>query len=387
MQRRGYAVTAAADGPEALRCIADRAFDVVLLDVVMPGMGGLEVLEQIRLTRTPADLPVIMATANDQSEDIVKAFERGANDYVTKPLDFPVVLARVRTQISLKHSVQQILQLEHRLSERNKELEAANEQLLRAAARTRRELQTAAKVQESLLPKSIPETPGLKFAWAYRPCQQLAGDSLNVCPFGDGRVGVYVLDVAGHGVSASLLAVAATRLLSAHDPDSILLSTTGAEAGKWPASPVAVATRLDERFQWNPATEQFITIFYALVDPNARELTYVSAGHPGAIRLGRSKQPIVLDVSGMPIGFGETYEQRSVRLERGDRVYLYSDGVLETMNDSGQQFGRDRLIKGLERGLALDLEESVASLVEEIDAWCSGEAARDDVSLLGFECL
>src|SRR5439155_7747186 len=124
----------------------------------------------------------------------------------------------------------------------------------------RRELALAARVQESLLPKSAPHVPGLEFAWAFRPCRELAGDSLNVCPFDDGRVGVYVLDVAGHGVSAALLAVAATRLLSARDPDSILLDHPAVldAAARTPSSPATVATRLDQRFGWNPDTDQFV---------------------------------------------------------------------------------------------------------------------------------
>lgn len=386
LARHGYALTSAADGTEALRLIGARPFDLVLLDVMMPGMSGLEVLEHIRRDRSPADLPVIMATARDQSEEIVHALGLGANDYVTKPLDFPVVLARVRTQVSLKRSVGQIRELERRLNERNAELEATNAALVRAAQRTRTELETAAKVQAALLPTSLPDTPGLTFAWAFRPCQELAGDSLNVCRFDDGRVGAYVLDVSGHGVGASLLAVAATRLLSAHDPDSVLVMGAGDDGIRRPAPPATVATRLNERFGWNPATGQFITMFYAIVDAATRELTYVSAGHPGAIRLGRSVAASILDVSGMLIGLGDTYEQQVVQLDAGDRVYLYTDGVVEAMSPEGQQFGKARLIQSVQRHLDVPLHDSVTALVGELQAWGGGLPAQDDVSVLAFEC-
>ena len=94
--RRGYATTPAADGPEALRLLGERAFDLVLLDVMMPGMSGLEVLERIRRDRSPSDLPVIMATAQDQSEDIVRALSLGASDYVTKPFSPLGLIAKVQ---------------------------------------------------------------------------------------------------------------------------------------------------------------------------------------------------------------------------------------------------------------------------------------------------
>jgi len=388
LERRGYAVATAEDGPAALRLLAQRPFDLVLLDVMMPGMNGLEVLQRLRQDHAAADLPVIMATAQDQSEDVIKALSLGANDYVTKPLDFGVVLARVRTHLTLKQSVEQIRDLERRLSARNRELETANARLVDAAEQARRELELAARVQVSLLPKAPPQVPGLKFAWAFKPCQQLAGDSLNICPFDDGRVGFYVLDVAGHGVSAALLAVAAARLLSPRDPDSIVVEPAGdgAARGRTPSTPSAVATRLDQRFGWNPETEQFLTIFYAVIDPATRQLSYTSAGHPGAIRVGPDSPATILDAGGMPIGLGGAYETQATSLRPGDRLYLYSDGLTEAMNPMGQQLGRDRLIQILTSMSSVELSQAVTRTMSALDAWTGGANSRDDVSILVMEC-
>ncbi len=184
-----------------------------------------------------------MATAKDQSEDVVKALNLGANDYVTKPLDFAVLMARVQTQLLVKRSVQQVLDLERRLLQRNAELERVNTELTAANARINADLVAAAKIQESYLPTKLPVVPGYTFAWTYEPCEHLAGDFLNVCPLGGDHYGLYVLDVSGHGVAASLLAVAAARALSpAPDPDSILISSITAAAhpgrrGGRPAEP------------------------------------------------------------------------------------------------------------------------------------------------------
>jgi class 3 adenylate cyclase/CheY-like chemotaxis protein len=118
--RRGFGVETAESGEAALRALGERSFDLVLLDVVMPGMSGLEVLRRIRQTKTMAELPVIMATARDGSRDVVHALESGANDYVTKPIDMPVLLARANTQLALKDANERAIDLTVRLEQRNR---------------------------------------------------------------------------------------------------------------------------------------------------------------------------------------------------------------------------------------------------------------------------
>ena len=387
LQRRGYQVAVAVDGPDALAHIEQHAaLDLVLLDVMMPGMSGLEVLQRVREAHSSTRLPIIMATAKDQSTDVVKAFELGANDYVIKPLDFAVVLARVQTHLTMKRSVEQIIELEQRLNERNLQLEDANHQLRDAATRAQHELNAAAKIQETFLPQSLPLYDGVQFAWTFKPCQELAGDSLNVCPLDDEHVGLYVLDVTGHGVAASLTAVSANRALSpASDPQSMLVQRTLGSRAVQPVPPSEVAERLTRKFAWNDATAQFLTCFYAVLNAKTRTLTYTSAGHPGAVRVAADGATTLLDGTGLPIGLGEHYEQHSVELIPGDRVYLYSDGVTETMNPTLTLFGNDNLYQALATARPQTLQDSIAALVQTIDTWRGDTPARDDVSILALE--
>jgi sigma-B regulation protein RsbU (phosphoserine phosphatase) len=385
LARHGYTVIAAESGTAALEYMERQSFDLVLLDVMMPGMSGLEVLERVRRTRSPTQLPIIMATAKDASEDVVSALENGANDYVTKPLDFAVVLARVKTQLLLKRSVDRVVDLERHLTARNVELERANVKLEGHAALRKLELEAAARIQKTFLPLASPKVEGAEFAWLFEPCQELAGDALNILQLDADHVAFYVLDVSGHGVAASLLAVAATRLLSSiGHGDSIVMRTHGGVS--LPVSPAEVAGALNERFTWNPETGQYMTLFYAVLNVKTKELTYVSAGHPGAIQIVRGKEAGTLEGTGQPIGVGEAYEQHVIQLMREDRIYLYSDGVTEAMNPLQELYGEYRLMSLLQSGRHEDLAGSVAALQVELREWHGGGAAKDDISVLGMEC-
>jgi sigma-B regulation protein RsbU (phosphoserine phosphatase) len=371
-----------ADDPEFRDPIArsTKCTRLILLDVMMPGLDGLEVLRIIRQGHSATQLPVIMATGKGETEDIVKALELGASDYVTKPLDFAVVLARVRTQLALKRSVEQVMELEARLSVRNRELEGSN-------ARMRRDLEAAAKIQAAFLPKSLPSMPGLNFAWAFHPCESLAGDFLNVCALDPENVGLYLLDVSGHGVAAALLSVTLSRVLSpAAEADSMLLRGDG-QPGEKLVPPGVVADRLANKFPWDEATEQFFTIVYGILNVRTRQLRYVSAGHPGLAYLPRDFQPEFLRARGFPIGLGAGYEEQTLQLQPGDRLYLYSDGVTEAMSPKAEQFGGARLLHTMVRERPQPLSDSIGHLLDDLRQWCGGAPFRDDVSVLAVEAV
>src|SRR5262245_47115110 len=214
LQGHGYEITVAKSGPKAIELLGERRVDLVLLDIMMPGMSGLEVLKFLRRVDSLIDLPIIMVTAKGESEDMVEALELGANDYVTKPLDFPVVLARIRTQLALRRAVAQVKELEGKLDAHNKELQVSSADLAEANDRLTRDLEAAARVQRAFLPASPPEVPAARFAWAFEPCSQLSGDYLNVFRLDDRHVALCALDVNGHGVTAALLSVTASHLLA-----------------------------------------------------------------------------------------------------------------------------------------------------------------------------
>jgi len=371
LARKGHTVDVAEDGHRALAMIEESDYDVVLLDIMMPGIDGYETLERIRADRDSGDLPVIMATAKDASEDVVAALKLGANDYVTKPFDFPVVLARVQTQLQLKRSRQA---------------------LAHAHGRMKKDLEAAARIQAAFLPTTaVVEADGLRCAWRYVPCDELAGDTLGIVPLDEKRVGVYVVDVSGHGVPSALLSVSLSRLLSA-DPGSSVLWTTDAGATESRiATPVEVMNELYRRFPYDVQTGQYFTMVYAVVDLENRRLTYASAGHEPMIVIGPNREPEYGSSTGQPIALvpamimKSTYEERTVDIGPGDRIYLYSDGIPEAHEAQGDQFGNDRLTAKLVELLGSDLDEGLPVVLEAVRAWQGGPHFDDDVTIIGVE--
>jgi len=267
------------------------------------------------------------------------------------------------------------------------ELQETNSRLARVNGRMSRDLEAAAKIQKTFLPSAAPEVPGTEFVWCYRPCDELAGDGLNIIPLGDGKVGLYILDVSGHGVSAALLLVTLSRLLSPpSEPSSILIRDRDAFDRLDVTPPAEVAEQLNRLFPFDMATEQFTTLLYGVLDVATGDFRYVSAGHPGPLHLPAGGRPVILDSPGFPIGLAEeAYEERCIHLAEGDRLYLYSDGLPDAMNRVGERFGDDRLLEAIGRGRGEPLGDGVADLLGEIAKWRAGERVQDDTSILAVE--
>jgi sigma-B regulation protein RsbU (phosphoserine phosphatase) len=376
LQRHDYEVAVAKTGREAIELLGDRRFDLVLLDIMMPGMNGLEVLKFLRRVDSLLDLPIIMVTAKGESEDMVEALELGANDYVTKPLDLPVALARIRTQLAHRRAVAQVKELEEKLAAHNRELRGATEGLAAANDRHTRDLDAAARVQRAFLPALPSEFSGARFAWASRPCGQLAGDCLNVFRLGDRHAGLCVLDVAGHGVAAALLSVILSQLLTR--------ITGGARAEVM--DPAEVAARLSQELPAEATAGHTFSLLYGVLTFDTGEFRFVSAGHPGPVHLPQGKPPTKLEVTGFPVGVGgAAYKEQAIPLEPGDRLALYSDGLIGVRNAEGEHFGTRRLLAAVDEGRRLPLADALGGLLRSVEGWRGDVPQQDDISVLLVE--
>jgi sigma-B regulation protein RsbU (phosphoserine phosphatase) len=280
-----------------------------------------------------------------------------------------------------KRAENELLRLGERLAEANGRLETVN-------LRMKRDLNAAAQVQQSLLPRDLPVSTGARFAWSYRPCTELAGDILNVFRLDDRNVGLYVLDVSGHGAVASLLSVAASHLISPVGDSGLLRGPhETADLGVRLSPPPEVATRLNSIFAGRPENEQYFTLLYGILNLDTPEFRYVCGGHPGPIHFPPGGPARVVESSGFPVGIFEeaTFEELRLPLDRGDRLYLYSDGLPEAMGPGEEQFGQLRLLNAVQAGANETLEASVARLRAEVEAWCGESGPQDDLSILAVE--
>ena len=391
----GFELSVATNGEAALKQSQIDPPNLILLDVNMPGIDGFETCRRLKKNEHTRDIPVIFMTALSDSGSKVKAFSVGAVDYVTKPIRHEEFLARVNTHLQIRslqaRLEQTITDLRQEVGERKRAEKALRKSMAltdQANERMRRDLKAAARVQQALLPESAPAVKGASFAWVYRPCAELGGDSLNVFQLDERHVGVYVLDVSGHGVPASLLSVTLSRVLTPrHDPSCLftrvdLLAGTGALA-----SPAEVATRLNRMFPTFGEGKQYFTMIYGVLDTEERRFRYVCAGHPAPVHVGQDTHPRICEARNLPVGLfdDEKYEESTIDLKPGDRVYLYSDGVLEAMNRKREIFDEARLLETIRAARVSGLHESVDSIVKAVLAWNGTGQVHDDLSILSVE--
>lgn len=267
-------------------------------------------------------------------------------------------------------------------------LRAANTKLRRANRIIKKDLEAAARIQASFLPSRTPTFDGVAVAWELKPCDELAGDTLNAFRLNDRYVAFYVLDVSGHGVQAALLSATLNHLLA---PEA---AVTG-QANSAPAeseslglfSPVNVLTQLNRQFPFDPETGQYFTLVYGVLDTRTNTFRFVTAGHPSPVYVPAGGQPQILGSNNFPIGIvaEPSFEEMTVQMNPGDRMYLYSDGLVDVTNDREEPFGTERLadeLAGLRPG---SLEASLLSLIDQLRGWSGRDSFDDDVSVLGFE--
>jgi sigma-B regulation protein RsbU (phosphoserine phosphatase) len=239
-----------------------------------------------------------------------------------------------------------------------------------------------------LLPTELPQVGKLRFAWRYRPCDELGGDLLNVVPIGDGAAAMYLADVSGHGVSAALVSVSVHRSLSVRGDRSSLILLHGESPNEVSATPPdQVAARLNALYPMESNGDHFFTLAYATVDAGSLEFTYCAAGHPGPIVVRAGTETQALESTAPPIGVVaySKYRSNSIQLQAGDRVYLYSDGLDEAMSPTRELFGQDRIQTAIDQTGAMSLDESLDALLDAAVAWQGSEGFSDDVSLLALE--
>ncbi|HZF09395.1 MAG TPA: SpoIIE family protein phosphatase [Thermoanaerobaculia bacterium] len=361
--KAGLECLLAGDGGEALRCARESRPDLVLLDVVMPGKNGYEVCAELKADPETADIPVIFLSSLDEAADKIRGLSAGAADYVAKPFDAGEVLARVKTQLRMCQLTRSLQSLNHHLIEKQRCLDE--------------DLQAAAHIQSALIPRPGFTLPGVALSWLFVPSSAVGGDIFNALQLDAEHVAFYILDVNGHGVPPAMIALLAWQSLS---PAMGLVVHHGAAV-----APAEVLCRLETEYPYE-RFERYFTISYLLLHVPSGRLTYSTAAHPFPLLLRREGTLQSLEEGGSIVGLGlGLYEQGEVVLERGDRLFLYTDGIVEFESATGEFFGDGRLRDVLRSARPLPLAGARERLREALESFGAGVAAGDDISFLALE--
>lgn len=357
----------AQSGLEALNLVITHRPDLILLDIAMPGMSGIEFCRTLKKNPDTKDIPVIFLTPKSEREDIVSGFAAGGVDYITKPFCKEEIIARVATHL-------QIGKLHSKLKKSLKDAEEKENAL-------RVDLDTAANIQRSLLPEPDIDLFGISTAWNYQPCSSVGGDLLNIVSLINNYIAFYVLDVSGHGVPSSLIAVTVAQHLLPHTGN--LLKRT--EGRVMVVSPSDVLTNLDKQFPYE-RFNKFFTIFYGVLNIESGALTYSVAGHPPAILQRDNGDISTLSIGGTVIGAGTgIYDEETVEMKAGDRLFIYTDGITERENAETELFGMNRLKACIGQKLGKSGSESLEYIGEVLNTFSDGLEQEDDISILCVE--
>ena len=331
----------ARNGDEAVTLIDSLHPQLVFLDIQMPGRSGLEVAAAL----APPRPSIVYCTAYDQYA--VDAFELNALDYLLKPV----------TRVRLERSLDKV---RSRIS--------GNGTFLH-------EIEMAEAAQARLFPHDLPCLDGLEYVGACHPVRWVSGDYYDFLPVKDRLLGLAIGDVSGKGLSAGLLMAG-------------LQGRLRSEAPRFGADLVTLLQSLNRSICETTENSRFVTFFYAVYDERERKLIYVNAGHNPPIlvrRPGIADCSIErLDAGGMVLGVSPDakYEQGSVRIEPGDLLILFTDGVTEVMDSEDLEFGENRLLDLVLRHLDAPLEQLVDGIFEELAAFRGERALEDDVTLV-----
>ena len=308
----------AADGNEALTIYYDFQPDLVLLDLEMPGMGGIEVC-RILTGRHEDGPPILMLSATLSREERVLAFKAGAADFLQKPTYPPELVARVRTQLERRWLVRNLHSFRERLGQ---------------------ELEAARRMQESLLPSvnelaELRASMGMDIAAHSEMSSELGGDIWGLRKIDEARLGVFIADFTGHGVAAAMNAFRLHALLGESGirferPDLVLQAVNVRLAGVLPRG-------------------CFATLFYGVIDVRRDVLEYAAGGSPEPVLIDADGTLTVIDTSGVPAGIKhwQEYEVHSVGFPRGASLLLYSDALIETPDDINELWTEDTLLTHL----------------------------------------
>jgi sigma-B regulation protein RsbU (phosphoserine phosphatase) len=348
LKGEGYQTELVTSPRAVLESLKARNFDLLLMDLnyardTTSGQEGLDLLSHVQAL--DSTLPIIVMTAWSSVPLAVEAMRRGVRDFVQKPWENDQLLNTLNKQIQWVRTERERQRLE------------------------KMEIEDAREIERKLLLDEIPQVWGYQIACAWRPASAVGGDYFDVLKFGESRAALCIADVMGKGVPAALLM---SNLQAA-------VRATGTKA----VEPGEMTLKLNEIVSGNLSSGKFITFFYGVLDGEGKRFTYTNAGHNPPVLMRRDGSHSRLELGGVALGViakGQ-YKQGEVKLQSGDRLVLFTDGVTEAVSPQDEEYGENRLLDLLMENHGLGAEELQKKILSTVTEF-SGGNLRDDATLI-----
>ncbi|MDM0014407.1 SpoIIE family protein phosphatase [Variovorax sp. J22P168] len=359
LQRSGHAVEAVDSGERALARLRTQAFDLILLDVMMPGIDGYEVLARLKEDVALRHIPVIMISALGETDSVVKCLALGADDYLTKPFNPLILQARVDACLLKKRM---------------------HDGEMRHIQSMEREFEIGRSIQAGFLPDALPALAGWEIAARFRPARQVAGDFYDLFETEGGGLVIVVADVCDKGVGAALYMALFRTLIRATASQPF---PEGTDAG---AILLATATLTNDYIaRVHGRANMFATAFLGILDVETGMLQYVNAGHdPPLVTDEQGSVRRRLGLTGPALGLlaDQRFSVGNTQLAVGDLLLGYTDGVVEAAGAEGA-FGEARLLEALAR-TGGPPDALLQHIENSLDAFGDGAEATDDITMVAL---
>ena len=380
LKRWGYEVLEADSGHAALEICKNEPLDLILSDWMMPGMNGLEFCKEFRKLKRDNYGYFILLTSKSEKDEVAHGLDVGADDFLSKPVNASELRARIRAG-------ERIQLMERELTEKNRTVTDALAEIQCLYDTIDRDLIEAKKLQQSLVKERYRNFGTAEVSLLLRPCGHVGGDLVGFFPINDTQIGLFSIDVSGHGITSALMTARLAGYLSGSTPDQNLALDYSDSKGYSAKSPALVAKLLNDIVLDEMDTEHYFTLLLAHLDLTTGAVVATQAGHPHPAIQRANGAVEYCGEGGLPVGLvpGATYEDFNILLHPGDRLFLMSDGITECPDNDGGLLDEDGVVEMLTRNRFIRGSQFLETVMWDLYDYADGQEFPDDISAVLVE--
>lgn len=380
LKRWGYEVLEADSGISALEICKREPVNLILSDWMMPGMNGLEFCVAFRELERENYGYFILLTSKSEKDEVAHGLDVGADDFLTKPVNASELRARIRAG-------ERIQEMERELTEKNRIVSNALAEIQCLYDTIDRDLIEAKKLQQSLVKERYRNLGAAEISLLLRPSGHVGGDLVGFFPISKTQIGLFSIDVSGHGISSAMMTARLAGFLSGATPEQNLAIIHNDDGGYSARSPAKVAEHLNHLVLEEMDTEHYFTLLLAHLDLKSGAVVATQAGHPHPAIQHPDGSVNLCGNGGLPVGLvpGATYEDFEINLSPGDRLFFMSDGITECPGENDDMLDEDGVIELLKRNAAIRGPRFFEALMWDLNTYAGNQDFPDDISAILLE--